>query len=128
MPEYSRLIPGIACIALVILACITAGCSSGPAPATPAPATASSGGGNTIAIRNFAFDPSSLTVKAGSTVTWVNSDSAPHTIVSEAGAPAVISSDTLANGASFTFTFTRPGTYPYHCSIHPSMKGTIIVQ
>ena len=51
----------------------------------------------------------------------------PHTIVSDTGSPVTFSSDSISSGASYSFTFTQPGTYAYHCSIHPSMKGTIIV-
>jgi len=69
--------------------------------------------------QNFAFDPSPLTVRTGTVVTWTNQDAAPHTIVSDAGSPAAFSSDSLSTGASYTFTFTQPGTYTYHCSIHP---------
>jgi len=106
---------------------MVAGCSSYQTlPATAAPTT-SAGGGNTVVIKNFAFDPSQLTVKTGTVVKWVNQDGAPHTIVSDTGSPAAFSSDSLSSGASYTFTFTQPGTYTYHCSIHPSMKGTIMV-
>ena len=112
----------------MILACMAAGCSSYQIPSATAAPPASTGEGNTIAIKNFAFDPSTLTVKAGMVVTWVNQDGAPHTIVSDTGSPAAFSSDSLSTGTSYTFTFTRPGTYTYHCSIHPSMKGTIMVQ
>jgi plastocyanin len=79
-------------------------------------------------IKNFAFDPVSLTVKTGTAVTWVNQDGPPHTIVSDAGSPVAFSYDSLSTGNSYKFTFTQPGTYTYHCSIHPSMTGTIIVQ
>ena len=131
MPAPSRLVLCSACIALLILACIAAGCSSsqtGPAPATTTAPPASTGGGISITINNFAFEPSSLTVKTGTVVTWMNQDGATHTIVSDSGSPMAFSSDPLSNGASYPFTFTEPGTYLYHCSIHPSMKGTIIVQ
>jgi plastocyanin len=131
MPAHSRLVFCTACFVLLIVACMAAGCSSyqtPSAPVTPAAPTTSTGGGNSIAIKNFAFDPSSLTVKSGTVVTWVNQDGAPHTIVSDSGSPAAFSSDSLSTGASYKFTFTLPGTYTYHCSIHPSMKGTIIVQ
>jgi plastocyanin len=84
-------------------------------------------GGNTIAIKNFAFDPSSLTVKSGTVVKWINQDGASHAIMSDTGSTVAFSSDPLSSGASYSFTFTQPGTYSYHCSIHPSMKGTIIV-
>jgi plastocyanin len=128
MPEHSRLVLCIVCTFLVIFACMAAGCYSSPAPATPSTPSASSGSGNTITIKNFAFDPSTLTVKTGTVVTWMNQDGATHALASDAGSPAAFSSDPLSPGTSYTFTFTQPGTYPYHCSIHPSMKGTIIVQ
>jgi plastocyanin len=106
---------------------MAAGCSSyQTSPVTTAPTT-STAGGNTIVIKNFAFDPSSLTVKSGTAVKWTNQDGASHAIVSDTGSPATFSSDSLSTGASYSFTFTQPGTYTYHCSIHPSMKGTIIV-
>ncbi|MFA4850426.1 MAG: cupredoxin family copper-binding protein [Methanoregula sp.] len=128
MSEHSRLVFCTTCIVIVILACTVAGCTSPQtAPATVA-SPAATGGENTIAIKNFAFVPTPLTVKSGTTVTWTNQDSAPHTIVSDTGSPVSIVSDSLSTGASFTFTFTQPGTYTYHCSIHPSMKGTVIVQ
>jgi plastocyanin len=127
MSAYSRREFCTACIVLVILACTVTGCSSSQAPAAPA-GTPASPGGNTISIKNFAFEPSALTVKTGTTVTWVNNDGASHTIVSDTGSPASFSSDPFTTGASYTFTFTQPGTYSYHCSIHPSMKGTVTVQ
>ena len=127
MSKHSRLGFCSACIALLILTCMVAGCTSYQTPPATTTTPASTGG-NSISIKNFAFDPSSLTVKTGTVVTWVNQDGASHTIVSDAGSPAAFSSDSLSTGASFPFTFTQPGTYTYHCSIHPSMKGTIIVQ
>ena len=81
---------------------------------------------NTIAIKNFAFSPVILTIKTGTTVTWMNQNGAVHQIVSDSGTP--FTSDSLASGASYQFTFIQPGTYTYHCTYHPTMKGTIIVQ
>ncbi|MHB8162895.1 MAG: cupredoxin domain-containing protein [Methanoregula sp.] len=127
MSSQFRMISGTACILLIIFACMAAGCTSSPAAPVPAPTTAT-GGENSIAIKNFAFNPSPLTVKVGTVVTWTNQDSTPHTIVSDTGSPVQFSSDTLPDGASYSFTFNQAGTYPYHCSIHPSMKGTIVVQ
>jgi plastocyanin len=121
----------ISCLAgavLLVLFCMAAGCSSYQAPATAAPAQPASTGGNTVTIKNFAFDPPALTVKSGTVVTWVNQDSATHIVVSDTGAPEAFSSDPLQNGGTYARTFTTPGTYSYHCSIHPSMKGTVIVQ
>jgi len=129
MHAKSRLMFCLACVVLLIVSCMAAGCSSYQTspPATAAP-TSSAPGGNTVVIKNFAFDPSSLTVKSGAVVKWTNQDGASHTIVSDTGSPVAFSSDSLASGASYSFTFTQPGTYTYHCSIHQPMKGTIIVQ
>jgi plastocyanin len=128
MTSYAHLLFSTVCAVLIILACTAAGCSSSPAPSSASSVQPAAPGGNTISIKNFAFEPSTLTVKAGTTVTWVNNDGASHTIVSDTGSPVSFSSDPFATGASYTFTFTQPGTYPYHCSIHPAMKGEIIVQ
>jgi plastocyanin len=128
MSAYSRPVFYLACICLLIISCLSAGCYSSPAPAATTATQAPSGGGNTISIKNFAFDPSTITVKTGTKVTWTNNDGAPHALASDAGSPAAFSSDSLSTGASYSFTFTQPGTYTYHCSIHPSMKGTVIVQ
>lgn len=92
-----------------------------PSTTTPPTTFAQS---TSISIQNFAFSPSSLSISVGTKVTWNNMGSAPHTVTSDSGA---FSSSTLSQGQSFTFTFTQPGTYAYHCSIHPSMTSTIIV-
>lgn len=78
-----------------------------------------------VNIKNFAFSPNNVTIKTGQTVRWTNQDSAPHTVTSDDGK---FDSGQLANGKSFTFAFTVPGTYTYHCGNHPNMKGTITVQ
>jgi plastocyanin len=79
---------------------------------------------NSVIIQNMTFSPSTLTVPVGTTVTWKNLDNVAHHVVSDTGA---FDSGTLNNGQSYNFTFTKAGNYPYHCSIHPSMTGTIIV-
>jgi len=128
MPSHSWLVFCTACTILVILACMVAGCTSYPsAPATATP-SAVMGGGDTIEIKNFAFDPGSLAVKTGTVVTWINQDSVPHIIASDTGSPVPFSSDSLSTGSSYSFTFTQAGTYAYYCTIHPSMKGTVIVK
>ena len=78
----------------------------------------------TITIKDFDFGPMSMTVKAGTTVTWKNLDGEPHTVVSEDG---LFRSSALDEGDTFAFMFAKPGTYKYDCSIHPQMHGTIIV-
>jgi len=81
---------------------------------------------NTIMIKNFAFNPSTLTVKVGTTVTWTNEDSTPHQLISDSGNE--ISSQSLSNGQTYSHAFNTAGTFDYHCSIHPTMKGKIIVE
>src|SRR5579883_2145912 len=102
----------------------TAAPTDTPTP-TAAPTTAPAANGNSITIANFAFAPASLTVKVGTKVTWTNNDSATHTVTDLKGA---FDSGDLPTGQSFSFTFTKAGTYNYHCAIHSSMTATIIVQ
>jgi plastocyanin len=80
-----------------------------------------------VAIDNFSFGPGTLTVAPGTTVVWTNDDPDPHTIVS-ATDPKVLKSPPLDTGDSFSFTFDKPGTYRYFCSVHPRMQGTVVVQ
>ena len=78
-----------------------------------------------VVIKDFMFMPMSLTVKAGSTVTWVNMDDEPHTVVSNT---QLFRSGALDTKETFSFMFTEPGTYHFTCSIHPRMVGAIVVQ
>jgi amicyanin len=78
-----------------------------------------------LEIDNFAFSPERITVKAGSTVTWLNADDTPHTVASSA---KMFKSKALDTNDSFSFTFTTPGVYEYFCSLHPYMKGTVVVE
>jgi plastocyanin len=78
-----------------------------------------------VVIKDFMFTPLSLTVKAGSTVTWANKDDEPHTVVGDTG---LFSSGAVDTGETFTFKFDKPGTYHFTCSIHPRMVGTIVVE
>ena len=78
-----------------------------------------------VKIDNFSFTPASLTVAAGTTVTWTNRDDIPHTVVSTDG---VFKSKVLDTDEKFAYTFSKAGTYPYFCSIHPKMTGKVIVQ
>jgi plastocyanin len=82
-----------------------------------------------ITIQNFAFGPASVTIPVGSTVTWTNQESGvDHTTTSDASSTVAWDSRNLAPGASYSVTFIQTGTFTYHCSIHPFMTGTIIVQ
>jgi plastocyanin len=77
-----------------------------------------------VAITNFAFSPATLTVKKGTTVIWTNNDSAPHTVTGDNGGP---SGSAISQGGTYSYTFNTVGSFPYHCSIHPSMKATVQV-
>ena len=80
----------------------------------------------TVQIVNFSFQPATIHVKAGTTVTWIQKDSAPHTVTSTNPA-GLFASANLSQGQQFTFTFSKPGVYEYQCTIHPSMQGTVTV-
>jgi amicyanin len=77
-----------------------------------------------VTISNMAFNPAEISVKAGTTVTWTNNDSIAHTVTSDTG---VFDSKALNPGQSYSFVFATPGTFTYHCSIHPSMKAGVVV-
>ncbi len=88
-----------------------------PTPTPPSPVS--------ISIAGFAFSPSAVTVKKGTTVTWTNDDNVPHTsVTSQSGG---FDSGMLSKGGKFSFTFQTVGTYDYNCGFHPSMRGSVIV-
>ncbi len=89
------------------------------------PSTAPASAATQIEMKNFMFTPTSLTVKAGTTVSWTNKDEEPHTVLSSTG---LFRSNALDTGERFSFKFDKPGTYQFICSIHPRMIGTIVVQ
>jgi plastocyanin len=91
----------------------------------PAAATSAAPPANRITIKDFMFAPASLTIRAGTTVTWLNEDEEPHTVVSASG---LFRSKAIDTQESFTFTFEKPGEYHFICTIHPQMMGTVIVQ
>jgi plastocyanin len=80
---------------------------------------------NKVEIDNFAFSPERITVKTGTTVTWLNADDTPHTVASSS---KLFKSKALDTEDSFSFTFTTPGVYQYFCSLHPHMTGTVVVE
>ncbi len=80
---------------------------------------------NRIEIKDFAFNPKTITVKSGEKVTWINRDEEPHTIVSVE--KQFKKSTALDTDQEFTITAGAPGTYTYFCSVHPKMTGTIVV-
>jgi plastocyanin len=104
-----RFLP-LACAAALLVACA-------PAAAVPVPVT--------VKIANFTFAAPVVTIAPGTTVTWVNDDDIPHTVVAD---DKSFRSKVLDTGDRFAFTFAKPGTYGYFCSIHPHMTGKIVVK
>ena len=82
-------------------------------------------GKNAVTIQNYAFSPATLTVKVGDKVTWTNQDSVGHSATADDNS---FDTGVIAQGQSGSTTFSKAGTYTYHCSVHPSMHGTIVVQ
>ena len=104
--------------------------TSAPETATPTEPTGATtdtpAGAATVTIADFAFDPATIEVAVGDSITWTNDDSTAHTATVEGGGP---DTGSLAGGASGTLTFDEPGTYTYRCAFHPgSMQGEVVVQ
>jgi plastocyanin len=128
-------------IAVLLTAVALAGCGCGrpptppisTGPPKPAPTTPSTAPGSTtpgaetsmtkISVKNLTFTPAEVTVNTGATVAWANEDSVAHTITGTG-----FDSGEIQPGMEFRHTFSAPGTYDYHCSIHPAMTGKVIVQ
>ena len=108
-------------VSAVLAVAVLAPSSKSLAAGAPQPAAAE------VKIDNFSFGPVELKIPAGTTVTWVNHDDIPHTVVSTDDAKT-FKSKVLDTDEKFSFTFSKPGTYPYFCSIHPKMTGKVIVQ
>ena len=106
-------------------AAATSAAHSTRATASPAGAATTGQKTYTVSIVSYAFQPSTMTVPRGTSVTWRNTASITHTVTSNTGA---FNSGNLSPGATFTHQFSQAGTYQYHCNIHPSMTGTIVVQ
>lgn len=120
---------GLLLLSLMLFGCIFQKPATSPAPqpvaSPPTAAPQPAAGTVNVDITGFAFSPSTITVDSGTTVTWTNKDSVQHSATSDNGA---FDTGTFSNGDSKSFTFTKSGTYNYHCSIHTSMRGTVIVK
>jgi plastocyanin len=132
MHRFARLAVGVVTV-LALSACGGGGAATGGAPsqgtaasqAAAACAKATAAGSVAASIKDFKFDPADVTAKAGDTITWTNNDSTGHTVTVD-NQPAC-DTGTIAPGSTGSITFSVAGTYPFHCSIHSSMKGTITV-
>ena len=111
---------GLAAIVMTVILPMSPGSPNVAAQAQQAPSAE-------VKIDKFSFTPATLTVAVGTTVTWTNRDDIPHTAVS-ADDPKVFKSKVLDTDEKFSYAFSRPGTYPYFCSIHPKMTGKVVVQ
>jgi plastocyanin len=104
---------------LPVAALMLAGCG-GASSAKPAPS-----GGTSVDIASFAYKPATLTVTKGARVSWTNSDKAAHTATAD---DRSFDTQTIDKGAKMQVTFTRAGSFPYHCDFHPFMKGVVVVR
>lgn len=120
--QPNRRLVVLAALFLVFSLLVFAGATASAAEARPSSSPETTRG---VLIVLFAFRPSTVTVSVGDTVTWINAAFIPHTTTSDTGLWA---SGRLNRLGRFSFTFTKAGTYTYHCSIHPFMKGSIVVQ
>ena len=119
MTRKNVLIAGLAAPVMIAMLLLLAGSPSVTANDQPSGANAE------VKIDNFVFGPETITIPVGATVTWTNKDDIPHTSVSTDG---VFKSKVLDTDEKFSYTFTKAGTYPYYCTIHPKMTGKVVVQ
>jgi len=122
--KYRMLLLGMMFLATAGICVISCGKSSSSNPGTtpgtgnPPPA------GHTVSIKNMAFSPATLSVAAGTTVTWTNNDAMTHTVTEDGGS---FDSGDMIQGATFSHKFTTSGTISYHCKIHPAMTASVAV-
>lgn len=122
----------VAALAVVISGLAVAACGAGAQarasamhdmPTAAAPPTTNAVATKSVEIANFAFSPTVITVEVGATVTWTNKDEDAHTVAITGTAV----SKPLQSGDSYAHTFGQPGTYTYRCTIHPNMRGMVVV-
>lgn len=100
-----------------------------PATSTTTPSTSNQKpASGTVNIKDMMFTPSQISVQKGATVTWTNNDSVAHTVIDDLSNVGGPSSGEIQPGSTYSFTFDKTGSFQYHCSIHPSMRGTIVVK
>jgi plastocyanin len=116
---------GVAVVAIATLFAVGRVVSLRGSQASPAQSSQDRAEEVKVTIDNFSFTPQDVTVKAGTTVTWVNQDDVPHTVVSN---DKKFKSKALDTDDKFSFTFNDPGTYEYYCSVHPKMTAKVTVK
>lgn len=118
--------PFTTAVVAVAAAALLAGCGGGSGTTASAPAPASPpGSGSAITIKDFKFSPATLTVRPGARITVTNDDSAPHTVTADDGHS--FDTGTLQQGSSKTITAPSTGRFAFHCTVHPFMKGQLVV-
>jgi plastocyanin len=117
MKKVNYLRSSLMLIILLSIFGITSSCTKTPAPGTPGP--------NEVFIQGSAFSPSTITVSAGTTITWTNNDAVAHTVTSDT--PGSFSSGSIGSGSTWSHLFNIAGAFPYHCSIHTSMTASVTV-
>jgi amicyanin len=110
---------------IALAASILASANPRPVAGASEPAQQQAPAAVEVKIDNFSFSPTEITVAAGTTVTWINHDDIPHTVVST---EKVFKSKVMDTDEKFSYTFSKAGTYPYYCSVHPHMTGTVVVK
>jgi len=117
-----------ALVAIATAATLLAGCGGSDTPKSDSASAkpASGASGDAVTISDFKFAPASLTVKSGAKVAVTNEDSAPHSVTADDGDS--FDTGTLGQGSTQSISVTKPGSYAYHCTVHPYMKGTLVVR
>jgi plastocyanin len=126
MHERTRRVPMLATFGFAV-ALIGAACNSNSSPAASSGAggpAASGGAANAVSVVDFAFNPTSVSVKTGTTVTWTNTGSTAHTVTADDNS---FDSGNVNSGATYSQAFATAGTFAYHCKIHSQMKATVVV-
>ncbi|HLX35142.1 MAG TPA: plastocyanin/azurin family copper-binding protein [Candidatus Limnocylindrales bacterium] len=124
MHRFARLAVG-ALTVVALSACSGSGGAGGSQAAAPGGCTVTTATGTVEAgVADFQFNPTNVTAKVGDVITWKNSGPTDHTVTLDAGG---CDTGHITTGSSASLTFTQAGTYPFHCSIHSSMKGTITI-
>lgn len=117
-------VAGLSLVAGLTLTACRQGSTTSPQGQQPVTQSAVATGNTTVIVQKYTYSPTVLTIPVGAAVTWLFTD-IKHNVTANDGS---FTSPDLSGGQSYSYTFAKAGTYPYHCSIHPSMTGTIIVR
>lgn len=131
MKQNKGLLAAIIVIVLVIAAVVILGGKSKNATSTSSKSSSTSVSNavatDSVTIQNYAFSPTTIKVKAGTTVTWTNQDAVQHNIIANNASAAAPNGPLIGRGETYKFTFTKAGTYTYYCMPHPYMHGIVEV-